>query len=137
MNKLRSVSTSFWSDSYIEEMAPEHKLVFLYLLTSSKTNMLGVYEISIKKMAFEIGLTNDQIKEAIKEFSDNHRIQYIENYAVVVNFLKHQKLNTNMTKSAINTFNDLPQKIKEAIVYESNDNPLKDFLILQKDYISL
>ena len=137
MDKLRSISTSFWSDSYIEELSPEHKLVFLYLLTSSKTNMLGIYENSIKKMAFETGLTHDQVQEAIKEFSDKQRIQYIQNYVIVVNFLKHQKLNPNMIKSAIKTFNDLPDKIKDAIKSDPISKPLNDFLRLQKAYITL
>jgi hypothetical protein len=39
MAKQRYVRTSFWTDKYIEELSPNEKLIFLYLLTNECTNL--------------------------------------------------------------------------------------------------
>jgi len=62
MSKLRSVSTSFWSDPFIEDLSPEHKLLFLYLITNEKTNMLGIYRNQSKKFPLKQGLKMKQFE---------------------------------------------------------------------------
>ena len=108
MSKKRSVSTAFWSDPFIEDIAPEYKLLFLYLITNEKTNMLGIYEASKRKMAFETGLSLECIKDALEVFERLGKVKHVDNYIILVNYMKHQKYNTNMKKSAIETFNQLP-----------------------------
>ena len=53
MSKLRSVNTAFWSDPWVEDLTPSEKLLYIYFITNEKTNMLGIYELSIKKISFE------------------------------------------------------------------------------------
>ena len=53
MSKLRSLNTAFWSDTWVEDLEPLKKLLFIYLVTNDKTNMLGIYEASIKKISFD------------------------------------------------------------------------------------
>lgn len=127
MSKLRSVSTSFWSDPFIEDLTPNEKLLFLYLITNDKTNMLGIYEVSIKKISFDTGLNKDVIEKALKEFERLSKVKYIKNHIVLVNFMKHQNYNTNMKKSAIGIYNELPNELKNKELSISKDNPLKGF----------
>ncbi|QIG62317.1 hypothetical protein [Tenacibaculum phage JQ] len=127
MSKLRSVSTNFWSDPFIEELSPKEKLLFLYLVTNEKTNMLGIYESSIKKISFETGLTNKEVSNALEGFEKVGKVKYINNYIILVNFLKHQKFNTNMKKSAIDTYNNLPIELKNNDISISKDEPLEGF----------
>jgi hypothetical protein len=134
MSKLRSVSTAFWSDPFIEDLSPDEKLLFLYLITNEKTNMLGIYEASIKKMAFETGLSLDKVKKALKEFERLSKVKYVENYVILLNFLKHQNFNTNMKKSAIDVYNSLPKALKDKSLSISKDNPSKGFESLSKHF---
>ena len=49
---FRLVYTEFWQDPKVmEEMTPEDKYFYLYLLTNPCTNMIGVYRIVKKQMA--------------------------------------------------------------------------------------
>ena len=89
MSKLRSVSTAFWSDPFIEELTPQQKLLFLYLITNEKTNMLGIYEASIKKISFETGLKDSDILMFFKICEQKSKIKYIGNYVVLMNFARH------------------------------------------------
>lgn len=48
--KFRMVHTSFWNDPTVsEEMTPEDKYFFLYLLTNEHTTQIGIYGISKNK----------------------------------------------------------------------------------------
>lgn len=134
MSKLRSVSTSFWSDPFIEDLTPNEKLLFLYLISNDKTNMLGIYEVSIKKISFDTGLNKDVIEKALKEFERLSKVKYIKNHIVLVNFMKHQNYNTNMKKSAIDIYNELPNELKNKELSISKDNPLKGFESLLNHY---
>ncbi len=101
MSKLRSVSTGFWSDPFIEDLTPSEKLLFLYLITNEKTNMLGIYEASLKKISFETGLNKDVVLNGLKAFESIGKVRYVDNYVIIVNYMKHQNFNTNMKKYEI------------------------------------
>lgn len=127
MSKLRSVSTQFWSDPWVEELSSSEKLLYLYLITNEKTNMLGVYEVSFRKMSFETGIPKDTIERSIKLFEKQGKVRYINNYVILLNFAKHQNYNTNMKKSAIDVFNSLHESIKQTDEIIDKDNPSEGF----------
>ena len=133
----RSISTSIWSDEWFESLDSDNKLLWLYLLSNSKTNMIGIYELpSIKRLSFEIGLSTETIRKGFELFTKDSKALFYDNYAFLVNWTKHQSYNPNMKKSALNSFEELPDSIKNHII--NNDlNPLKalgkDYKILRKD----
>jgi hypothetical protein len=53
MSKRRYISDSFWSDSWIENLDPLEKYLYLYLLTNQYVSVCGIYEIQFKRIAFE------------------------------------------------------------------------------------
>lgn len=130
MNKLRSVNTKFWEDPWIEDLTPNQKLLFLYLLTNTKTNMLGVYEVSKSKISFETGLNKTEIGKAFEVFERIDKVYYINNYVVLCNFLKNQKLNSNMQTSALNEYKTLPLDLRNKL--SCNDS--KGFESLSKGF---
>jgi len=134
MSKLRSVSTGFWSDPFVEELTPSQKLLFLYLITNEKTNMLGIYEVSTRKMSFETGMKKDEIEKALKTFEKLRKVKYTGNYVILVNYMKHQNFNTNMKKSAIDIYNELPKELKEKKLIVSKTNPIESFESLLNHY---
>ena len=92
MGIKRVVDTSFWTDGKIEEFTPEDKYFMLYLLTNPATTQLGIYEISIKRVAFELGYSMDAVRALIERFEYVHgMILYSKdtNEIAVKNFLRH------------------------------------------------
>ena len=134
MSKKRSVNTAFWSDPFIEDIAPEYKLLFLYLITNEKTNMLGIYEASKRKMSFETGLSLETIKDALEVFERLGKVKYVDNYIILVNYMKHQKYNTNMKKSAIETFNELPMSVRTGLDSLDKSKVEESFTKLLEEY---
>lgn len=75
MAKYRYVQTEFWNDpKIVEEMTPEDKLFFLYLLTNASTTQIGIYQITKKQMAFDIGYSVESINSLLDRFVNHHKI---------------------------------------------------------------
>ena len=134
MSKLRSVSTGTWSDPWYEELEPHQKLIFLYLITNEKTNMLGIYEASVKKISFETGVKKDDITKCLDQFEIDGKIKYQNNFIILVNFLKHQNFNTNMKKGAIKVYDSLPKDLKVSGLVLDDSNPIESFESLSNHY---
>src|SRR5690625_3261882 len=73
MAKFRMVYTEFWNDpKTIEEMTPEDKYFFLYLLTNPNTKQIGIYQITKKQMAFDMGYSMETINSLLDRFLNHH-----------------------------------------------------------------
>jgi hypothetical protein len=134
MSKLRSLSTSFWTDTWIETLKPPEKLLYIYLITNDKTNMLGVYEISIRKISFDTGITEETIAKALKGFETIGKVKYLFNHIILMNYIKHQNFNGNMKKSAIDTYNNLPNELRIKDIDAITDRNEKGFETLCKAF---
>ncbi|HDR7790330.1 TPA: hypothetical protein QCY15_004883 [Bacillus paranthracis] len=75
MAKYRHVQTSFWSDARVsEEMTPEDKYFYLYLMTNEHTKQIGVYQITRKQIAFELGYSIETVKALLERFISYHKL---------------------------------------------------------------
>ena len=115
-HKLRSVNTRFWDDPFITELNPSEKLLFLYLLTNPMTNIIGIYEVTLKRICFDTGLTKETISKGLERFETLSKAFYSESFIILPNFLKNQKLNANMKVAAIKEFSALPEWLKDRIL---------------------
>jgi len=116
-DKLRSVNTKFWDDPFIEKLTPSEKLLFIYLLTNPLTNLLGIYEITIKRICYDTGLSKETISKGLKSFETLRKAFYtINNYIILPNWLKNQRLNANMRVAVSKEFNLLPIDLKNKIL---------------------
>jgi len=127
MSKLRSVNTHFWSDNFIIELDPIEKLLFLYLLTNEKTNMLGIYEIHLRRISFDTGIDSNMLMKIFDRFESAKKAKYCEGFAILPNFLKNQKFNANMRISAINAWNELPISVRNEDLAKPIGKGLKAF----------
>ena len=111
MAKLRSVSTSFWNDTYITELDPAEKLLFLYLITNEANNMVGIYEISLRRIEFDTGIDKNTIQKIFERFVNDDKINYVGNHVVLKNFTKNNKYNSNMWVGACEVLLGIPAGI--------------------------
>ena len=92
MGVKRIVDTSFWTDGKVDEFSPEDKYFMLYLLTNPFSTQLGIYEISTKQAAFQLGYSEDVVKVLIDRFERKYGmiIYSRETREIAVrNFLRH------------------------------------------------
>lgn len=132
MAKLRSVSVGFWSDPFVEELTSDQKLLYLYLITNDKTNMLGVYELSLRKISYDTSIKKEIIEEAFEVFNNCGKLKKVGNYIILLNFTKNQNYNTNMMKSAIDVYNSLPIEVRNGPKISKKVNPSEGFERVRK-----
>lgn len=88
----RIVSTSFWTDSKVDDFTPEDKYFMLYLLTNPFTTQLGIYELSVKQAAFQMGYSNEAVLALIERFQNKYgMILYSQKTGevAILNYLRH------------------------------------------------
>lgn len=124
-----------WADSWIEELTPTEKLIWIYLLTGPYTNMLGIYEVSIKRISSDTGVNSDTVKKALEGFEMVSKCYYFHGHIFITNWIKNQSMNPNMIKSAKNDFIKLPNHIKESLLekgIESFESLSNGYVIISK-----
>jgi hypothetical protein len=90
MNKHRLVDTCFWDDAYIMKLDPSEKLLFMYLLTNPLTNICGVYQIQMKRIAFDTGFDVEVATTILGRFEKDKKCLYRDGWVAMRNWLKHQ-----------------------------------------------
>lgn len=75
MATFRKIHTEFWTDAKVlEEMTPEDRYFYLYILTNSHTTQIGIYPISKKIMGFELGYSMESINSLMERFENHHKL---------------------------------------------------------------
>ena len=98
------LNTKFWDDSYIVDLSPEEKLFYLYLLLNPLNSIAGIFEITIKRMQFDTGLTIEFLEKTIKKFEKDDKIIYKKNWMFLKNFIKNQSLNPKIKEGIRSIF---------------------------------
>jgi len=91
MATFRKVHVSFWSDPFTQDLTPEQKYFFLYLITNEKTSQCGIYEITKRHICYDTGYNIDTVSKLLNFFIDTGKIKY--NYdtseIAIKNWLKY------------------------------------------------
>jgi hypothetical protein len=138
----RTVDTATWGDPWFEELSPPAKLLFLYLITNSRTNSCGAYPITMRTMSNEICLPVERIPALLAELEE--RVEWFEEerFVFVLNFYRHQRANSSekFRVGAQKQTGDLPDAVRDrvwevypeldtqAIPYHSPTDTLSDTL---------
>lgn len=130
MSKQRYIDTKFWDDSYVLTLDPSEKLVFLYLLTSPLTAICGVYEIALKRVAFDTGFDQDTVMRILSRFERDGRCIYRNGWIALRNWIKHQSDSPKIQRGIELQLAEVPPKLAEYvsgypidIISDPNPNP--------------
>ena len=127
--KQRIINTKFWDDSYIAGLTPLEKLVFLYLISNPLTNISGVYELPLKRAAFDVGLPHEEIDGIFRKFESEGKIARGGGWIGVTNFVKHQTLNPKIKIGILHELKRAPKEVVDRLSIDfdslshSNPNP--------------
>ncbi len=114
---FRKIHTSFWSDTFIQDLDNDHRLFYLYLLTNEKTKQCGIYEISKKQMAFELGYSIDRVSKLLTYFIKSGKILYSEATKEIA--LKNwAKYNNSTSPKVVSCINSELKQVKDRVLIE-------------------
>lgn len=109
------IRDSFWTDSYIEKLTPDEKLVFLYLLTNPLANIAGIYEVRAKRIGFEVGYDIEVIENILNRFVRDKKLLRFNDWVCLPNHIKNQSLNPSVIDGCRRIFNELPVEVGQAV----------------------
>lgn len=91
MAVYRTIHISFWQDPFVLKLTPEEKYFYIYLMTNSKTNQLGCYEIAKAIIKLETGYNDETVDKLLERFIDYKKIKYSEdtNEMLLMNWHKY------------------------------------------------
>jgi hypothetical protein len=114
---FRKIHTSFWSDTFIQDLDNEHRLFYLYLLTNERTKQCGIYEISKKQMSFDLGYSIDRVSKLIKYFIKIGKILYSEETKEIA--LKNwNKYNGSSSPKVVSCIQSELKQVKDRVLIE-------------------
>ncbi|WP_163136895.1 conserved phage C-terminal domain-containing protein [Bacillus subtilis] len=120
MAKFRQVHVQFWQDpKVLEELTPEDKYFYLYLLTNPSTTQIGIYSITKKQMAFDIGYSIESVNSLMDRFQNNHRLIEYNSETREIAIIKWGKYNLNKAgKPMLDCIEKELQEVKDKTLIE-------------------
>lgn len=85
----RFSDTSKWADEWFVDLTPHEKLLFMYLCDNC--DIAGFYEVSTRKVTFDIGLSPEDVVGAFKGLQRGYILSTDKKVIFLKNFIKHQK----------------------------------------------
>lgn len=100
MSKYNPVYNVIWSSNRFSNLEFKSKLVFLYLLTNEKVSQTGIYNIALRHIECDTGLSSEDVANCVSELEQSDLIKYWRNDNLV--FIKDNfKFARNMIKNSI------------------------------------
>jgi hypothetical protein len=120
----RGFQTELWTDPFTQGLTPEAKLLFIYLWTNKHCNQAGLYEISLKTMAFDTGLAVEALSGLLSQLEPKVTWSAEQNLVWVKNFLKRQCKSQSFLIAAAKCLSAIKNKImvEEFIKYNLKFN---------------
>lgn len=119
MAEYISVATKFFEDSFIQQLPPTDKLLYLYLFAGPQAEpTLGIYELSLRTMAHHTGLTEANIRDSLNRFAQAGKVHHVDDWIILKKHFKHNPLrgNQRLITGALRRFENVPWQIRERIV---------------------
>ena len=89
--KFKALQTKIWRDGFFIDLSPSEKLLYLYLLSNDSVNVIGLYELPLRVVRFETGLTNQQITSGLQRFAQSAKAFFLDDYVWIVKLLQYNK----------------------------------------------
>ncbi len=120
----RGFQTELWTDPFIQGLPPEAKLLFIYLWTNKHCNQAGLYEITMKTIAFDTGIPQESLPSLLAQLEPKVAWYAEQNLVWVKNFLKRQCKSQSLLVAAAKCLKTIRAHnlVKEFINYNHSFN---------------
>ncbi len=88
----RNVVTYFWLDDRVRNLPAAERYLFLYLISNPHSHISGIYQLTLKTIAYETGLAPKRIPGMIRSLVESNRIEFDAeaNIVFVRNMIRYQ-----------------------------------------------
>lgn len=115
MGKQRIIKDELWSDDWVYDLDPSEKLLWVFLLTNERCNILGIYKISTSWISSMIGIEKKKTEIMLDRFEHDGKILQVQSYIIIVNFVKNQSHNPSVIAGMQRILDSLPEAVIQAV----------------------
>lgn len=136
MSTQRYVSTSFWNDKWIRSLDPSERYLYLYLITNPLTNIAGVYQITLDRIAFDTGYDERTLGPMLERFGVAGKAHfYGDEWIVIPSWPRHQQWEKRgqIRLGIEKILKDLPQNVLRFMVQVGYRYPIDTLLVRDED----
>ncbi len=104
----RNVDSGYWSDPDIQPLPFEVKALYLYTFTNDHCNSAGLYSITLRTIAFEMTVSEEQVKEWLAVVEKQGKVSYdARGLLWVKGFLRRQSRSPKFLEAAAKCLREL------------------------------
>lgn len=118
----RAIDTATWRDPFFENLRPYAKLLFLHTWTNDVCTPSGLYEVSKKRMEFEVGF---EIDDVVEELAPKIEINLNKNIVWVKNFFRRQCASPQFATAAVKAIKLIDVEYKNKFLEYNHDILIK------------
>lgn len=99
----RQLQCSFWRDAFVQNLTPEEKYFYAYLLTNEFTKQTGIYQITKRYIGIDTGYNDETVTKLLERFASYKKILYNEETKelMILNWLKHNWSNSPLVLKCV------------------------------------
>lgn len=113
MAVIRRINSTFWTDSKVaDDFSADDRYLYIYLLTSPHNNICGCYEISIKQMAKQTGMSERRCESALRRLEEDHGVVVYDHDSKEVLIPKWGRHNWSTSDKLVKGVEDTAKYIK-------------------------
>ena len=116
------LDSGIWSDPAFEELPPEGKLIFLWLLTNPTRDNAGVTRVGLKRLSFETGIQLDTVEDYLDFAMRAGNFEKHGDRILSVNWIKRQIgtgesfVRNNIIKQISKLMESYPDSLKQSLL---------------------
>jgi hypothetical protein len=80
-------------DSYVLSLDVNEKVLFVYLITNERNNLIGCYELPDELIEFQLRMNKSEINRIKRKFEDDRKMVFEQGWVYLINHHKYQKYN--------------------------------------------
>lgn len=108
------IASKVWQDDKFRVLSDEAKILYLYVLTSPHSNMIGYYRLPKPYAAYDLQWLPERLNQRFAELLEVGLVKYCDKSDVVLipNFLKYNTIqNPNQAKKAVSKLREIPANV--------------------------
>jgi len=114
--KTNPIKSSMWTDPWVRKLSDRERLLWINILTTERSNIIGVYETCIDNLAYETGIPEEEIEVIMKKFTRDKKAYWYEDFVIIANRSKYNADSPKIDKGIINILDEIPSHIIEFCV---------------------
>lgn len=101
MADYRTIQSKIYRDDWFSRQQVDAKFLFIYLFTNPSASVAGIYELPIRFVSVDTGISEERVREILAGFQDDGKVEWCEPLIWIKKMREYQATNSPALKLRI------------------------------------